>query len=152
MGKHHITNGPNSGAVDVAGLLGLEWTPKQNCWWLVCEFYRRRGGEEVGEIAGDFRQMREVLAAAGNPDNYRLWTPAPAPAYGDVLGMTHAKKHAIITHVGIYVGGHQILHTLQGSGSQVTAHRNLALMGLKPLGYWRLNDGYDSSGEQPAQP
>jgi cell wall-associated NlpC family hydrolase len=86
-----------------------------DCAGLVMKFYREILGIELPSIFyGDEISREEMASIAEDGMASGQWAEIARPEYGDVLVF---RMFGQPTHVGIYIGGDEFLHSVEGKDS-----------------------------------
>lgn len=137
---------PKYGSINPNDWVGGEWNYSRNCWDFVRTVYDN-AGIELPQVQVDVDNIANVVRMILSEQQSK-WVKADAGLYGSVVTMTHSK---FPSHVGIQIQDGWVLHSLKDRGVIVSKAKHLELLGLKIIGYWRLNEhGYHSGGKQPA--
>jgi len=101
MSKHWATD-----------LIGIQWSPERNCWWLVREAFRIRWGVELPHLGVGDLQAADSVAAIKTAATAAGIRPADGPAEeGDVVLCRDAIGKR---HVGVMIewrGKLELLHS-----------------------------------------
>lgn len=90
-----------------------------NCYGLVRLFYREQLGIEIPELAVH-SDHSNVVWATYLKEISENWVRVDEPEFGDVVAMAQDIRHPrIVQHVGVYIGGGKVLHTLNKIQSHV---------------------------------
>ena len=82
-----------------------------DCWGLAMETMRRYG-HEVPDFHASCFDATTIHSIYTREKKHR-WVRAAYPAPGDLAVMTLDPRHPeLIQHVGVYIGGGRVLHTL----------------------------------------
>ena len=74
-----------TGAHWAAPLIGVEWTPERNCWWLVAHYFKERHGVSMptvsvgpasGEVLDNVASIKQAAQCSG-------WRPVSGPPQAD---------------------------------------------------------------------
>ena len=102
--------------MNIVDYLFTDWTPTQNCWWLVRDFYKKAFGVTIpnySKYAQGLAMARVVKNAVAQPD----WTRLDTPQDFCVVAMGRKEQ---ITHVGIWIAKEEkILHLVEEQKGKV---------------------------------
>lgn len=110
-----------------------------DCWGLFCLVYKEVFGIDLPAFAGgeyvDPHERSTVNALLrGNVD--ALWRKVDQPREGDGAMFQFVGDFA---HVGLWLPGNLILHSLDGAETCIEPVRRLSMLGYKIAGYYRHN-------------
>lgn len=128
---------------DLSGLIGIPFiqngrdpTRGLDCWGLCREVFRRYGIEvpDFHMACYDAFQINGILEGE-RPSWIRLDAPEPGCAVCFALDQNFPE---LVQHLGVYVGGGRILHTLEKRGSSLIRLDD-RFFGRKIRGFYRWN-------------
>lgn len=98
---------------DLAKYIGIEYSD-MNCWDLTRLFYRDCFGLDLKHISSDpkDRKATESLIFTNKGEFQKVETPS----FGDIILI---KIKGIESHIAIYIGNGQMLHTSESTGSVI---------------------------------
>lgn len=95
--------------------IGARGPDAVDCAGLVMKFYRERLGIELPDFFyGDDISREEMAGFADRGMKSGQWSLVDQPQFGDVLVF---RMFGQPTHVGIYIGGGDFLHSIEGKDS-----------------------------------
>ena len=107
-----------------------------DCWGL-CREALRRYGQEVPDFPQAVYDALEIHSAFAQEDLSGRWEKLPEPEPGCVVAMAiDPDLPEAITHLGVYVGGGRVLHTIQKLNSSLFRLDD-RFWGGKIRGYYR---------------
>jgi cell wall-associated NlpC family hydrolase len=112
--------------------LGTPWVAGEtDCWNFARRVWRERFGRDVPPVGVDVaspldtrRALRDLMHAE--------WLPTDAPQEGDAVVMARGTAPC---HVGVYLAGGSILHSIEGAGVICTPPGRL--QGYQVAGFYR---------------
>jgi len=110
-----------------------------DCWGLVCLVYREQFGIELPAFAdGEYTDPHErrLVNALLRGNVNAEWHKVEAPREGDGAIFQYV---ADFSHVGLWLPGNLILHSLDGAETCIEPVRRLAMLGYKIAGFYRHN-------------
>lgn len=115
-----------------AAHVGRPWVAGiSDCWSFAREIWRDRFGLDVPAITVDPADPRAGRAAFEDRSG---WERVDAPVEGDAVLMTRGRRPC---HVGIWLIGGRILHSVERAGVIITDAARLDLVGYRIEGIYR---------------
>lgn len=97
--------------------IGRPWVNGEyDCWALIRDVYRDRLRIELPEIAVDSDNLKEVMAAFGNPDNLLPWAPIRQPEHLCLVFFSPGEHRAAHCGLWLEILGGRYLHCHRRSG------------------------------------
>lgn len=106
-----------------------------DCYALVRKVSEEVFGRELPSFADYIRDAEQLMSQEAMSPRWRPVTKEEAVA-GDIAALASSAGRE--RHVGIYLGGGNILHTSGAYGSLVQPERGLRLMGYIEINYYRF--------------
>lgn len=108
-----------------------------NCWDLFREVQKEINGHNIPKIQVPEGDDDKGILTESHEERKR-WAPTVDPKLGDAVLMGRGK---VATHIGVYMGANQVLHTTEKHGSCISDVRHFGIMGINILGYfWRVEE------------
>jgi cell wall-associated NlpC family hydrolase len=119
-----------------AAYIGQPWTPERDCWAFFRDVQREAFGREVPAIDIDALSLTACLRTfKAHPERGR-WLPTDDPQDGDGVLLARGR---LPSHVGIWVDGGRVLHSLEGFGVVCQRVADLRAAGWSRIDCYRFS-------------
>lgn len=113
--------------------LGLPWVAgESDCWNFARRVWREQFGRDVPPVLVDVASALDTRRAL-REQMHAEWIKTDAPREGDAVLMALG---AMPCHVGVYLAGGSILHSVEGAGVVCTPPNGIARVGYQITGYY----------------
>jgi cell wall-associated NlpC family hydrolase len=118
-----------------ANYIGQPWVAGVgDCWALARRVWHERFGWSVPAIGVNSASAIASRRAFADAGHFAAWAEVSDPREGDAVLM--ARGH-YPCHVGVYVDGGRVLHSVEGTGAVLSQIARLRDMGYSVAGFWR---------------
>jgi cell wall-associated NlpC family hydrolase len=113
--------------------LGTPWVAgESDCWNLARQVWREQFARDVAAVMFDATSAIETRRILRDGD-WRCWEMTETPQEGDAVLMARGTSPC---HVGIYLSGSLVLHSVEGAGVICTPIGDLLRVGYRVAGYY----------------
>lgn len=113
--------------------LGLPWVAGEtDCWNMARRIWSEQFHRDVVSVAVDAASPLASRRALRDGDKGQ-WRPTETPIEGDAVMMARGTSPC---HVGIYLAGGSILHSVEGAGVICTPAGGLLRVGYRAVGFY----------------
>lgn len=117
---------------------GAEGPDSFDCWGLLKTIYRESFGIEISPLApGNHLDVSQCAKAAALIVASGNWREVKEPREGDAIALS---RRSAIHHVGVFLAGRRVLHTVSGNGVIVQSFKSLKLNGFTKFIFYRHNE------------